>query len=156
MNNNNKDPIFTHHLGNLTRAVSGNGINKYNYILSKDELLQSYFDTRQDNYKLRKEVKRSRYVYSGSGLQTELEEICNNAITVAASAMADMVAQDSVNQIEAALNGLTQAANGTIKLGATGKSSIDTSKFSQILARELGKGLVKSGERIIRELSGVD
>ena len=132
------DSAMKSHLGNLSRAV-GHDVGKYQYILTSNELLKSYYESKHDlPYPLRKETKRDRYIYNAEGLQKDIIDIVNNAIKEAEQELANMVSDDIVNMVYDKLNGVVGTANAKTK--ATSKA---TSIFASALARGIMNGLTK-------------
>ena len=72
-----------HHLRNLKKQIgqSGNGIIKYEYIVSREELIDSYIHRMDDlGYPLRVEPKRDRYVVNKQALEKALIEASTQAL----------------------------------------------------------------------------
>ncbi len=135
------------HIGNLHRAVGTDGSGKYSYILSSDELLKSYYDSKKDlPYALRKETKRDRYICNADGLQKDLLDLCNAAIQNASKEMSDIVSDDIVNAVYAKINGAVSAA------GVKGTTT-NNSKAASMFGRALAKGLVGGLSKIIDDIT---
>lgn len=117
-----------HHLGNLSRQVGHDVSNRYSYILSQDELLNAYFQQRQDlQYALRKEIKRDRFILNSRGLEKELNRILEEAITEAANQMLIWLSEDANNVLQSVLDGIP---SGTLKL------SPSTHRFIKMLTTQ--------------------
>lgn len=83
---NNKydyEAIMQEHIHKLKKSagLAGNGSIKYEYILSKDELLDSYLNRLDDlGYPLRVEPKRDRYVMNSAALKKAFEDAATKTI----------------------------------------------------------------------------
>lgn len=127
------------HIGQLQRAAGGEGTGgRYEYILSQDELMNAYMQSRKDlTYALRKEAKRDRFVMNSAGLQKEINKICAEAIDEASKQMAAMVEQDARNAIERAMASI----GGTPAPAANSRSTNTGALLGKSLANGLMKGL---------------
>ena len=89
------------HIGNINKSVGTISGNRYEYILSQDDLMRAYFESHKDlNYNLRKEVKRDRFILNSSAMQQEINKICGKAIQGASKELAELVAADARTEIE--------------------------------------------------------
>lgn len=95
--------------------IISNG-NKYQYILDHETLIDAYLRSRADlDYRLKKEVKRDRFVENKAALQEELTAAIEQALRAGSKEISEVVAQDIHNAIEAAFAGSTSgsAAKGS-------------------------------------------
>ena len=77
------DKIMAQHQRNIKKQLgqSGNGSIKYEYIVSRDELIDSYIHRMDDlGYPLRVEPKRDRYVVNKQALEKALIEASTQAL----------------------------------------------------------------------------
>lgn len=75
--------LMAHHQRNIKKQLgqSGNGSIRYEYIISRDELIDSYIHRLDDlGYPLRVEPKRDRYVFNKSALEKVLIEASTKAL----------------------------------------------------------------------------
>jgi hypothetical protein len=142
--------IMQQHIGNMHRAVGANGdYGKYSYILTSDDLLKSYYDSKKDlPYSLRKETKRDRYIYNSDGLQKDLIDMVNEEIQKAEKEFIEMVSSDLVNAIYAQIDGAVGAVAAS--------TNVNTSKAASTFSKALAKGLVGGFSRIINNMMGND
>ncbi len=136
------------HVRNLGRAIGKNlnGVNKYSYILSSDDLTNAYLQMRNDlGYPLMLEsTYRRAIVYNKQGLEKKIENMINNCLEEAAKNLSDIIVADITYQ----LNNITTAANGKIVVGG-GKSF----NMASMLGSALGKGLVKGFFNILDDIT---
>ncbi|MBR4461304.1 MAG: hypothetical protein IKS51_01815 [Erysipelotrichaceae bacterium] len=74
---------MAHHQHNLKKQLgqSGNGTIKYEYITSREELIDSYIHRLDDlGYPLRIEPKRDRYIFNKQALEKTLIEASTQAL----------------------------------------------------------------------------
>lgn len=142
---NNHKAAMQRHIGNIQRAAgnkSGGSEYRYEYILSQDDLMKSYFESHKDlAYALRKEVKRDRYIMNADGLKKDIDRICKEAINAASKELAAMIAHDIQKEV-------TMQLNGAIQGRTAGAAASKTSSFTMDLSKSLVGGLV-SGVRSI-------
>lgn len=138
------------HIGQLQRAAGGKGTgSRYEYILSQDELMNAYMQSRKDlNYALRKEAKRDRFVMNSAGVQKEMNKICNTAIQEASKQMAAMIEQDARNAIERAMCSIS----GTPAPAANSRNN----NTGALLGRSLANGLMKGIGGILDDMMSSD
>lgn len=116
----NNKRAMRNHIGNINRVAGNSGTgNRYEFIMSQDDLMNAYFQSHRDLvYNLRKEVKRDRFVLNSAGLEKELKRICDDAIQKASKQLAELVAADARNEVErqigAALSGKSAAKSNNI------------------------------------------
>ena len=75
--------LMAQHHRNIKKQLgqSGNGSIKYEYIVSREELIDSYIHRLDDlGYPLRVEPKRDRYVLNKSSLEKALSEASTKAL----------------------------------------------------------------------------
>ena len=75
--------LMAHHIRSIKKQLgqSGNGSVKYEYIVSREELIDSYIHRLDDlGYPLRVEPKRDRYVVNKSALEKVLIEASTKAL----------------------------------------------------------------------------
>jgi hypothetical protein len=133
------------HIGNLHRAVGTDGSGKYSYLLTSNDVLKSYYESKKDlPYPLRKEVKRDRYIYNADGLQKDLIEIVNNAIQEAEKELSNLVSDDIVNMVYDKINGV---------VGAVSNKTKATSKAAAIFGRTLAKSLMNGLSKIYNDIT---
>ena len=137
------------HIGNLKRTAGQNPSgNRYEYILSQDDLMRAYFESRRDlAYNLRKEVKRDRFILNSAGLEKELKKICDDAIQKASKQLAELVAADARNEVErqigAALSG---------KSAATASNNISRSQKTSALSDAIVGGFMSGIGGILSDM----
>ena len=128
--------IMQNHIGNLHRAVGTDGSGKYSYILSSNDLLKSYYNSKKDlAYSLRKEVKRDRYIYNAEGLQKDIFNLVNDVLQDVEKPLANMIAFDIINAVNTSVG--AAAAKGTSRFDKV------TATFSKAFARGVIGGLTK-------------
>lgn len=133
MNNN--------HINNLKVLSGSNGLSRYEYILSQDQLYKSYFDCRKDlNYALRKETKRDRYIENMEGLEASMQKEIIDAIVKSSDIITEMIADNMVRSINSAVEG------GTIK----------SKSFEIDMGKALGKAFGKMPFVILDEIINND
>lgn len=143
--------IMQNHIGNLHRAVGTDGSGKYSYILSSNDLLKSYYNSKKDlAYSLRKEVKRDRYIYNADGLQKDIADMVNEEIQKAEKEFVDMVSTDIVNAVYAQINGAVSAVNGK------GSTKVNTSKAASTFGKVLARGLISGLSKIFSSMMDTD
>ena len=126
------------HIGNIKRAAGEqNTRGRYEYILSQDDLMRAYFESKKDlAYNLRKEVKRDRFILNSAAMQEEINKICGNAIQKAGKELAELVAVDARTEIE---KQIAAAFGGSTAAKGSNKSS--TSALSNAIVGGLTSGL---------------
>lgn len=141
------------HLGNISRQVGHDVSKRYSYIVSQDDLTNAWLQMHNDlGYPLMMDSKYHRaIVYNKQGLEKQIAQMVNDCIIANIKELESMVAEDIGKDIESMLNGLVQAANGTVTLGKTssrsGGSAIN--RFTSALV----KGLVKGVGKIIDDMT---
>lgn len=141
------------HLGNISRQVGHDISKRYSYIVSQDDLTNAWLQMHNDlGYPLMMDSKYHRaIVYNKQGLEKQIAQMVNDCIIANIKELESMVAEDIGKDIESMLNGLVQAANGTVTLGKTssrsGGSAIN--RFTSALV----KGLVKGVGKIIDDMT---
>ena len=149
----NYNSALQRHLGNISRQVGHDVSKRYSYIVSQDDLTNAWLQMHNDlGYPLMMDSKYHRaIVYNKQGLEKQIAQMVNDCIIANIKELESMVAEDIGKDIESMLNGLVQAANGTVTLGKTSSRSggSATNKFASALA----KGLVKGVSKIIDDMT---
>lgn len=145
--------IMQRHLGNMSRQVGYDVSNKYNYIINQSDLVNSYLQMRNDlKYPLMMDSKyRRAIIYNKQGLEKKITDMVNECIIANIKELEKMIEEDIGNDIESMLNGLVQAANGTVTLGKPNNKS--GSSATNRFANALAKGLVKGVGKIIDDMT---
>ena len=149
------DSAMKHHLGNISRQVGHDVSNRYSYIVNQDDLTNAWLQMHNDlGYPLMVDSKyRRAIVYNKEGLEKQIQKMIAECIQASSKELADMVATDTVNEIAAQLNSLTQAANGQIVIGKTGGGSNRSSGAANRFAAALGRNLVKGFFKLIDDIT---
>lgn len=112
------------------KISKGKDHSKYEYILNHESLINAYLQSRADlDYRLKKEVKRDRYIENKAALQKELTAAIEAALRSGSKNISAIIAQDIHDAVEAAFMG---AASGT----APNRSSFD---LGSMIGRALGQ-----------------
>ena len=137
------------HLGNISRAVGHDVTNKYNYIISSDDLTNAYVKMKDElGYPLMLDSKyRRAIVYNKKGLEKKIRETIDKSIINNIMLLDRMVVEDIVTQ----LNGITQSSNGKMIIGKTSVSNNTMNLFSNALV----KGLVSGVGKIIDDITDI-
>lgn len=137
------------HLGNISRAVGHDVTNKYNYIISSDDLTNAYVKMKDElGYPLMMDSKyRRAIVYNKKGLEKKIRETIDKSIINNIMLLDRMVVEDIVTQ----LNGITQSSNGKMIIGKTSVSNNAMNLFSNALV----KGLVSGVGKIIDDITDI-
>ena len=137
------------HLGNISRAVGHDVTNKYNYIISSDDLTNAYVKMKDElGYPLMIDRKyRRAIVYNKKGLEKKIRETIDKSIINNIMLSDRMVVEDIVTQ----LNGITQSSNGKMIIGKTSVSNNAMNLFSNALV----KGLVSGVGKIIDDITDI-
>ena len=125
--------------------------DKYEYILSGNELYKQFAEARAEAYALRKEIKRNRYIYNAEGMQSDIEKIVIGAIINTVEEMEKVVCDDISSMLEEEINGIIQSGNSTIVLGKTKKHSNVNIKLARLLAKEIVKGIANVIEDTVKD-----
>lgn len=141
-----REKAFNSHLRNLNRlAGNGSTTTKYSYILSENDLIKAYNDSKRDlPYPLRKEVKRDRYILNAEGLGIVLAKVMEEVVNETGKEITETVADNVVEDIVYSLNNLKQT-NGNIVAPKKQHS------FAADLGKMLGRELVKTAEKILED-----
>ena len=141
-----------HHLGNISRRVGRDVTNRYNYIVSSDDLTNAYLKMRHElHYPLMMDSKyRRAIIYNKQGLEKKIQDMINECIIANILELDKMIADDIVNEIANGLSGLTQTANGKIVVGNRSRSN---SSMTSMFVKSLAKGLVKGVGKIIDDIT---
>ena len=124
---------MNNHYNNLSRLVGRDITNRYEYIMTSDDLLKSFVEAKRDlTYPLRKEVKRDRYILNAQSLENCLEDAINKALKEVEKGMTD-VANNTVNDVVSALNNITTSGN-----------KFTAKPIKRSFAADVGKMFVKS------------
>ena len=146
------------HLGNISRQIGHDVSNKYSYIINQDDLTNAYLQMRNDlGYPLMIDSKyRRAIVYNKQGLEKKIGEMINECIIANIKDLEKMVVEDISNDLESMLNGLVQAANGTINLGKISNRSggSATNKFISALTKGIFKGVNEIMDDMINSENG--
>lgn len=131
---------INNHLNNLSRLAGRDVTNRYEYIMTSNDLLKSFIEAKRDlTYPLRKEVKRDRYILNAESLEKALEEAINKALTEVEKGMTD-VANNTVNDVVSALNNITTSGNKFIAKPIKRSFAADVGKmFIKSLAKNTAK-----------------
>ena len=141
------DDAFISHLGNLSRAI-GHDVGKYEYILSSNQLLKSYYESKKDlPYPMRKEVKRDRYIYNADGLQKDLTDLVNDVLESEEKRISDIVSDDIVNMVYEKINGVVGAASGSNK---------STSKTYSMIGAMAARSIINGISAIMDDIRNPD
>ena len=139
---------MNHHIGILNKIYGNNDSFRYSYILSQNDLYKAYAESRHDlTYRLKKEVKRDRFVLNTDGLQEEIEstiDYCFKGID-----------RKLMNVLEKEINQLIDNAFTTMSHNLNGKPNIhqNNHSFASELGRVLGNAISKSAEMIYKNLT---
>lgn len=142
----NYQNAMQNHLGNISRQVGHDVSNRYSYVISEDDLTNAWLQMHNDlGYPLMMDSKyRRAIIYNKQGLERQITQMVNNCIIANMKELERMVIEDIGKDLESMLNGITQAANGTITLGKPqSKSGNATNRFADALAKGLAKGVGK-------------
>lgn len=148
MDSNN---AMKHHLGNISRQVGHDVTNRYSYIVSNDDLVNTYLKMRHElHYPLMVDSRNRRaIVYNKKGLEKKIQDMINECILSNIGELENMIANDVVDNITSQLNGLTQTANGSIIVGKRNSKSSSTNLFINAMA----KGMVMGVGKIIDDIT---
>ena len=143
------DSAMDSHFNNLSRLAGRDVRNRYEYIMTSDNLLKSFVEARRDlQYPLRKEVKRDRYILNAQALEKALEEAINKALTEVEKGMTE-VANNTVDDVVTALNGITTSGNKFVAKPIKRSFAADIGKM-------FGKAIAKSTAKIFSDMMNVD
>ena len=139
--------VMQRHLGNISRQVGNDVSNRYNYIVSNDDLTNAYLQMRDElGYPLMVDSKNRRaIVYNKKGLEKKIQELINQSILSNIQLLERMIVEDVVSSITMSINGIGKGSNG----GTLVKNNSATSMFASALA----KGLVLSVGKLIDEIT---
>ena len=151
-----KNKRMQRHIHNLKKSAGlpGNGMIKYEYIYTKDQLQDDYLKRMDDlGYPLRVEPKRDRYVMNSKALEKALEETAVNVLKEIEDELNDFVEKEVFDVItrEAAnlMNTVVFSENdGRYVVKRKHIIKIDWAKR---LGRLLGKELVKTVTKILKD-----
>lgn len=140
-----------HHLGNISRQVGHDVTNRYSYIVSNDDLVNTYLKMRHElHYPLMVDSRNRRaIVYNKKGLEKKIQDMINECILSNISELENMIANDVVDNITSQLNGLTQTANGSVIVGKRNSKNSSTNLFINAMA----KGMVMGVGKIIDDIT---
>ena len=129
------------HLGNISRLVGHDVTNRYNYIVSNDDLINAYLQMRNElSYPLMIDSKNRRaIVYNKSGLEKKIQQLINDGIVDNIKKLESTIASDIVDSVVNQLNGVTQGTNGKIVSNTKSKTNIFTDAMSKGLMCGIGK-----------------
>lgn len=140
------------HATNLKKSggLSGTGAIKYEYILTREQLLDSYLKQANElGYPLRKEVKRNRYVLTSDSLEETLQQAIEFYLKDIEKGLNKTINNDITNAIatntQQVLNTLT-FSNGGFKV------SNKVTGVEIALGRFFGKAFARGVLSIFKEL----
>lgn len=152
MNNYDTKAIAQRHITNLKKSANllGSGSIKYEHILTKDQLINSYLQQMNElGYLLRKEVKRNRYVLTSDSL----DEVINKAVNIAIEQIETEIQAFINNNVT---QGITQATNevlGTLNFnGQALQVKATNGHWETRLGRYLGRALANNLIYVLKDL----
>lgn len=141
------------HLGNISRQVGHNVSNRYNYIVSQDELTNAYLQMRSElGYPLMIDSKyRRAIVWNKKGIEKKISDMIKNCIFANLKQLESIVAKDIAEEIRMQLQGIKQMQNGTIVTGKVKSSSFENEIVR--FANTITKGVIKGVGDIVNDMT---
>ena len=145
-----KDNFSQKHAHDLKKSggLPGNGAIKYEYILTKDQLYDTYLNRMDDlGYPLRVEPKRDRYVMNSKVLEKAFEDATTKALKQLEDEIYNFVDKEVMNVIDHEtynlLNTITVSSGEFITHRKPINKSSWASRFGKLLGKELAKTAMK-------------
>lgn len=140
------------HLGNISRQVGHNVSNRYNYIVSQDELTNAYLQMRSElGYPLMIDSKyRRAIVWNKKGIEKKISDMIKNCIFSNLKQLESIVAKDIVEEIRMQLQGIKQMQNGTLVTGKVKSNSFENDIIR--FANNITRGVIKEIGKIADDM----
>lgn len=138
------------HLGNISRLVGHNVNNRYDYIITGNNLINAWVQMHNDlGYPLKVDSKyRRTIIYNKQGLEKQIQEMIKQCIEETSKDLVGVVMSDIVTEF----NNITQTANGQFVTGGKGNKQVISSLFTS----SLSKGLVNGFLGILDDITSYD
>ena len=138
------------HLGNISRLVGHNVNNKYDYIITGNDLINAWVQMHNDlGYPLKVDSKyRRTIIYNKQGLEKQIQEMIKQCIEETSKDIVGVIMADIVTEF----NNITQTANGQFVTGGKGNKQ----GISSLFTSSLSKGLVNGFFGILDDITSYD
>lgn len=146
------EQFMAHHQRNLKKQLgkNGNWTTKYEYIVSRDELIESYIHRMDDlGYPLRVEPKRDRYVVNKQALEKALIEASTQALNQIQEDIIHWVEQDVSQMIEESAYDIYNSITELGSYNVNHKNTNNKKHWATKLGERFGKALGQSISKII-------
>lgn len=135
----NSNRAMKNHLNNISRQVGSDVSNRYNFVVSNDELINAYLQMRNElGYPLMIDSKNRRaIVYNKIGLEKKIQQLINDGIVDNIKRLESTIANDIVDSVYKQLNGVIQNGNG--KVISNSKTNIFTDAMTKGVVNGIGR-----------------
>lgn len=135
------------HLGNISRQVGHDVTNKYHYIVSGNDFINSYIKMRNElGYPLMMDSKyRRAVVYNKKGIEKQINETIIKTLVNNIHLLDRMIVEDITSQ----LNSLVKTADGTFKTN----KNINNKSSMNMFINAMVKGLVQGIGHIVEDIT---
>lgn len=109
MTDNNYSGIFTRSTTPSTKGIT----YKYNYFLTREELMRSYYIHPDLPYALKKEIGRDRFIMNSAAVEKEMTKVCEKILEEAVEQIITMLSQDASNVLQSLIDAVP---SGNVKV----------------------------------------